>query len=59
MASEEYKIKKLAYIKHYQQKHYAKVSFTIRLDKDQDILDILNSVPNKSEFIKKLIRSAK
>lgn len=59
MASEEYKARKAAYVKRYQRKTYTNISFKVRTVKDKDILDILNSVPNKSLFLKELIRNAK
>lgn len=58
MPTEEYLIRKTNYIKKYQRKTYANINFKVRLDTDKDILDKLNSVPNKSEFIKKLIRDS-
>lgn len=59
MASEEYKVRKAAYTKRYQKETYTNISFKVRTVKDKDILDILNSVPNKSLFLKELIRNAK
>ena len=59
MASEEYKARKAAYVKRYQKETYTNISFKVRTVKDKDILDILNSVPNKSLFLKELIRNAK
>lgn len=59
MASEEYKARKAAYVKRYQKETYTNISFKVRTVKDKDILDILNSVPNKSKFLKELIRNAK
>lgn len=56
MASEEYKAKKKEYIKRYQKETYTNISFKLRTNKDKDILDMLSSVPNKSQFIKELIR---
>lgn len=58
MPSEEYYERKKEYIKKYQKKTYRNISFKVRLKDDQDILDILNSVPNRSEFIKSLIRNS-
>jgi len=51
--------KKKEYIKEYQRKNYTNISFKVRTKEDQDIIDILNSVPSKSEFIKDLIRKSK
>lgn len=59
MASEEYKARKAAYVKRYQKETYTNISFKVRTVRDKDILDILNSVPNKSLFLKELIRNAK
>ncbi len=52
-----YKERKSAYVKKYQQETYVNVSFKLRKNGDEDILDILNGVPNKSEYIKGLIRN--
>lgn len=56
MPTVEYLLRKQAYIKRYQKEHYTNVSFKFRTDRDKDILDTLNSVPNKSSFIIGLIR---
>ena len=58
MASEEYKARKIAYVKRYQKENYTNISFKVRTKEDKDILDILKSVPNKSEFLKSLIRNS-
>ena len=58
MPTEEYKARKKAYVKRYQKETYTNISFKVRTKDDKDILDILNSVPNKSEFLKKLIRNS-
>lgn len=58
MATEEYKARKAAYVKRYQRENYTNVSFKVRTKEDKDILEILSSVPNKSEFLKSLIRSS-
>lgn len=58
MASEEYKARKIAYVKRYQKENYTNISFKVRTKEDKDILDILSSVPNKSEFLKSLIRNS-
>ena len=42
-----------------QKQTYTNISFKVRTKDDKDILDILNSVPNKSEFLKALIRASK
>lgn len=55
--TEEYKSRKIAYIKKYQKKTYANVSIKLRLDTDTDVLEKLESVPNKSDYIKLLIRT--
>ena len=57
MASEEYKARKKAYISNYQRKNYANFTFKLRIGDDQDVIDYLNSVPNKSQLIKDLIRN--
>lgn len=57
MASEEYKLRKAAYVKRYQKEHYTNISFKIRTERDSDILETLASVPNKSKFIVGLIRN--
>ena len=59
MPTEEYKNRKKTYIKQYIKENYALVTVKIRKNEDKDILDILASVPNKSEFIKDLIRKSK
>lgn len=56
MPSEEYEKRKREYIKRYQKKNYVNISFKVRIDEDHDIIEKLNSVPNKSEYIKDLIR---
>lgn len=56
--TEGYKRRKEAYIKAYQKKTYTNVSFKFRTKDDKDILDKLKSVPNKSDFIRELIRNA-
>ena len=57
MASEEYKLRKAAYVKRYQQEHYTNISFKVRTERDKDILKTLANVPNKTEFIIGLIRN--
>lgn len=56
MPSPEYLKRKSAYVKRYQKEHYVNISLKVRADRDTDIIDILNSVPNKSQFIIGLIR---
>lgn len=56
MPTEEYFERKKQYIKGYQKSHYANVSFNVRLDTDKDIMDKLKSVPDKSNYLKTLIR---
>lgn len=56
MASEEYKVRKRAYITRYQKDNYANFTFKLRIGEDQDVIQFLNSVPNKSQLIKDLIR---
>lgn len=56
MPSEEYKKRQREYIKRYQKMTYVSISFKVRIDEDHDIIEKLNSVPNKSEYIKDLIR---
>lgn len=58
MASEEYKARKAAYVKRYQRETYTNISFKVRTKEDKDILDILKAVPNKSQYLKQLIRDA-
>lgn len=54
MPSKEYLQRKAAYIKRYQKEVYKHVSFKVRFTR-KDILDKLDSVPNKSEYIVSLI----
>lgn len=56
MPSKEYLERKAAYIKQYQKKVYKNVSFKVRLTR-KDIIDKLNSVPNKSNYIVSLIEN--
>lgn len=58
MPSEEYKQRKNAYIKRYQQAVYTNISFKVRKKEDGDIINFLNSLPNKSSFLKDLIRKS-
>lgn len=53
--TEEGKQKKLEYILKYQRKNYVSVTLKYRLKEDKDVLDYLDSLPNRSEYIKKLI----
>lgn len=54
--SEEAENRKKQYIREYQKNNYTNISFKVRTKEDRDILSILSMVPNKSEFIKQLIR---
>lgn len=56
MPSEEYLQRKSAYIKRYQKETYKTVSFKLRQGRDDDILEFLNSLPSKSDFLKELVR---
>lgn len=51
-----YKENKKKYVMDYQKKNYATVVFHLRKDTDQDILEKLNNVPNKSDYIRELVR---
>ncbi len=51
-----YKENKRKYVLEYQKGHYNSVVFHLRRGDDQDIIDKLNSVPNKSDYIRELIR---
>lgn len=53
--TEEGKQKKFEYILKYQRKNYVSVTLKYRLKEDKDVLDYLDSLPNRSEYIKKLI----
>lgn len=54
MPSKEYLERKAAYIKQYQKKVYKHFSFKVRLNR-KDIIEKLETVPNKSEYIISLI----
>lgn len=54
--TKEGKAKKQAYIVDYQRRVYTNISFKVRTIEDNDIIEILKNVSNKSEYIKKLIR---
>ena len=56
--TEAYKKRKDAYIKAYQKRTYTSISFKFRTKDDKDVLDKLKSVPNKSDFLRTLIRQA-
>lgn len=58
MPSKEYLERKSAYIKKYQKEKYKNISFKLRIGEDNDVLTILNSVENKSEFLKLLVRNS-
>lgn len=47
---------KINYIKEYQKKNYTNISFKVRTIEDKDIIDYLNSVPNKSVVIKEALK---
>lgn len=51
-----YKENKRKYVLQYQKEYYTSVVFHLRKDTDTDIITKLNEQPNKSEYIKKLIR---
>lgn len=51
-----YKENKRKYVLEYQKKNYVSVVFHLRRDTDQDILTALNALPNKSDYIRDLIR---
>lgn len=51
-----YKENKKKYVLDYQKKNYVSVVFHLRRDSDQDILEALNNVPNKSDYIRELVR---
>ncbi len=51
-----YKENKRKYVLQYQKEYYQSVVFHLRKDTDTDIIAKLNEQPNKSEYIKKLIR---
>ena len=51
-----YKENKRKYVLDYQKKNYTTVVFHLRRDTDQDILTALNALPNKSDYIRDLIR---
>jgi len=57
MPTEEYKKRKRAYIVRYQRESYYNVNFKLRLDnkEDQRLIQILESKPNRSAYIKQLI----
>lgn len=55
--TKEAKERKQAYVIRYQRETYCNISFKVRTKEDSDIIDHLKSVPNKSEYIKSLIRS--
>lgn len=51
-----YKENKRKYTLAYQKANYVSVVFHLRKDTDQDILTKLDNVPNKSDYIRELIR---
>lgn len=46
----------LAYINEYQKEHYIQYRFVCRRDGEEDIIEKLNSVPQKATYIKNLIK---
>ena len=54
--TEEYKKRKAAYIKRYQKETYTSISIKIRTEDDSDLVEALGAVPNRSEYIKRLIK---
>lgn len=57
MPTQEYLKRKSEYVKKYQKENYTHISFKLRTKEDKDIIDFLNSLPNKSEFLKNLIKN--
>lgn len=53
----EAKARKQAYVVKYQKATYTNISFKVRTKEDSDIIAHLKSVPNKSEYIKSLIKA--
>lgn len=56
MPSEEYHKRKLAYIGRYQREHYKMVAIKCRKDTDADVIEILATSGNASEYAKRAIR---
>ena len=51
-----YKENKRRYVLKYQKENYVSVVFHLRRNGDEDILSALEKLPNKSSYIKALIR---
>ena len=56
MPTQEYKERKKAYIKDFHKKNYKTLVIQLNIRYDSDIIEILDKQPDKSKFIKKLIR---
>lgn len=56
MATEEYAKRKREYSLKYQKDNYATVVLHFNRKYESDIVDALNKLPNKSEYLKKLIK---
>lgn len=56
MPTEGYIQRKKEYIAKYQKRTYSSVNFKLRTKEDADVLEALSKMPNKSEYIKNLIR---
>ncbi len=54
--TEEYKQRKRAYIIRYQKENYTTITFQLRTKDDKDILEHLRKQPNKSQYLKDLIK---
>ena len=54
--TEEAKKKKKEYVAKYQRQYYINVSFKLRRREDAEMFDYLKMLPNKSAFIKRLIK---
>ncbi len=57
MPTPEYFQRKKAYITKYQKKNYRSTNFKCRIREDADIIEKLDSVKDKSNYIKGLIRN--
>jgi len=56
--SDEYYARKKAYIKKYQRAHYTSVNLKFRNVEDKEIIDALNKIPNKSAYVRELIKKS-
>lgn len=56
MAEEKAKFDQAEYIKEYRRQYVTRVSVILNKKHDQDIIEHLETVPSKSEYIKGLIR---